>query len=154
MPESLLAIFLGIPSAVIISWVTVQLSLKQFRTEKWWELKVNAYSRVIEALHYSKAFSDAHLDAREAGREVDKERDHELRCRSKEAHAEIRKAMDLAGFLLSKEAQERLQRLNKELHDASNEISWDEYLAGDQAATSSCLSDLIKIAIRDLRGKG
>ena len=65
---------IGIPAAILIaavsSWITVQLALRRFRRERWWERKTDAYTKVIEALHNSKEFSDRHLEAAQAGREI------------------------------------------------------------------------------------
>ena len=53
--------------AAVSSWITVQLSLRRFRTEKWWERRVAAYERLIEVLHHSKAFFERHLKASSRG---------------------------------------------------------------------------------------
>ncbi len=48
-----LNILTGIVIAVISSLIATHLALKRFRTEKWWERKVDAYLKIIEALHNS-----------------------------------------------------------------------------------------------------
>ena len=53
----------GVVIAAISSWITVQLSLRRFRTERWWERKAEAYERIIGALHDSKVFASRHADA-------------------------------------------------------------------------------------------
>jgi len=40
----------GLIIAVATSWVTVRLSLRRFRTERWWERKADAYSDLLEKL--------------------------------------------------------------------------------------------------------
>ncbi len=143
-------ILTGILIAASSSWITVRLSLRRFRTERWWEKKVEAYERVIDALHQSKAFSDAHLRAFETGRELPEERDKELRSQSKQAVMEIERAVDVGSFLLGHDALDRLKRFRKEVRSASNEVSWFEYLEADWEATNSCLEDLIIIAKKDI----
>ncbi|HZY10789.1 MAG TPA: hypothetical protein VFF29_06500 [Bacteroidota bacterium] len=150
MYETLFTILKTVFIATVSSWITVKLSLRKFQTERWWERKVEAYERIIEALHHTKAFSDAHLDANHEGREVSKERDDELRRRSREAHFEIAKAADMAAFFLSEEAKNRLDRFLVEEREASNTTDWQIYLESDWAATNSCLEDFIKIAKKDL----
>jgi len=49
MAEVALSIFTAIVIAAISSWITVQLSLRKFRAERWWERKAEAYSKIIEA---------------------------------------------------------------------------------------------------------
>jgi hypothetical protein len=61
--DVVLALSTGILIAAVSAWITVQLSLRRFRTERWWERKVEAYERIIGALHDAKAFADTHLHA-------------------------------------------------------------------------------------------
>ena len=68
------AIIGGIIVGAVSAWITVQLSLRKFRTEKWWELKVEAYSKIIGALHNSKAFADEHLNAHNRGYKISEEK--------------------------------------------------------------------------------
>jgi len=153
MFDTALAIFTGIVIAAVSSWITVQLSLKRFRSERWWERKVLAYEKIIGALHDSKAFADKHLEAEYNGRKISEEKDKELRARSKVAHEEIEKAIDIGSFLLSDEALSKLKQYQKDMEKASDTQMWFEYLEGDLAATSNCLKDLIQIAKKDLRAK-
>ena len=153
MFDTALAIFTGIVIAAVSSWITVQLSLKRFRSERWWERKAQAYEKIIGALHDSKAFADKHLKAEYGGRKIAEEMDKELRARSKVAHEEIEKAIDIGSFLLSDEALSRLKQYQKDMEKASGTQMWFEYLEEDLAATSNCLKDLIQIAKKDLRAK-
>jgi hypothetical protein len=75
--ETIGTIICGIVIAAASSWFTVQLSLRRFWQEKWWERRVTAYERVLEALHHSKAFSEVHLNAKDESKEVPGERDKE-----------------------------------------------------------------------------
>ena len=68
-----------------------------------------------------------------------------------EAGREIRKAVDLGGFLLGKEARARLREHISDRRRATDSDGWDDYLLRDLDATDSCLRDLIGIARRDLR---
>lgn len=151
MSNAAVSTLVGIVIAAVSAWITVQLSLKRFRSERWWDRKVEAYERIIEALHHSKAFSDAHLNAKYEGRKLPEEYDKDLRVRSSQAHVEIEKATDIGAFLLSDEAHERLKKYREEAKEASKTPHWEEYLEGDLMATESCLADLIKIAKKDLR---
>ena len=61
--EIVLTIISGVAIAGLSSWITVQLSQRQFRTEKWWEMKATAYSNLLGTIHDAKAFSEEHLEA-------------------------------------------------------------------------------------------
>lgn len=151
--QTILTILTGIIIATVSSWITVQLSLRRFRSERWWERQATAYERVIAALHDSKAFSENHMDAEYECRELSNEIKEELRARSKSAHEEILKAIDIGAFLLSDEALKRLKMYQKEIKDASTEQSWIEFLEADWSATDKCIKDIINIAKHDLKVK-
>lgn len=151
MPDAAINILVGVVIAAVSSWTTVRLSLRRFRTEKMWEKKVEAYERVSDALHHSKAFSDAHMTARMEGRELSEDYEESLRARANAAHTEIEKAVDIGSFIFSEEASQRLKKYGEEVKELSQSQYWEEYLEGDLAATESCLTDLLKIAKHDIR---
>ncbi len=151
MPDALITALTGILIAVVSSWVTVQLSLRKFRTEKWWERRADAYASVIEALHNSKEFSVQHLRAEERGREISEDRDAELRVQATAASEEIRRVANIGSFFLSDQAMVRMARFQKEEDEASDAMDWIEYLEGDWKAVSTCLDDMIAIAKADLK---
>ncbi|MDB4895674.1 MAG: hypothetical protein JWN15_1936 [Firmicutes bacterium] len=121
---AVIQVLVGIVIAVASSWVTVRMSLKRFRSEKWWERKATAYERVIEALYQAKAFFDAHLDAAMDGRELTEEFKAELQQRSKDAHVEINKATAIGAFMLSDQAQARLNKYQQEVAEAEKKEFW------------------------------
>lgn len=151
MTDVIISILTGIVIAAVSSWITVQLSLRRFRTERWWDRKADAYARLIEALHNSKAFAESHLEAEYRGREIPEEKVQELLQQSHQAHKEIQKAIDTGSFILSAEALARLRLYSKESADASKAVSWYEHLEADWSATDNCLKNIIEIAKKDLK---
>ena len=150
MLDIVMNLLVGVTIAVVSAWVTVQLSIRRFRTEKWWEKKAEAYERVIDALHHAKVFSDAHICADMRGRELSEGREKVLRAKSREAQLEVERVADVGSFLLGDEAQKRLRQYLKERRGAADTTSWFDYLLADLAATNACLDDLIRIAKKDL----
>src|SRR6266540_2058674 len=61
LPELLQSLIPGIIIAVATAIVTVKLSLRQFRSERWWERKAEVYSRILEALYHLERYSEAML---------------------------------------------------------------------------------------------
>lgn len=150
-------ILLKVISAVVIaglsSWITVFLSLRKFRTEKWWEKKAEAYSNLLGAIHDSKAFAEENLNAEFRSRELTELEDKELRAASKKSEAEIYRAMDVGAFYLSEQAIECLKKYKKESSEAGKDNSWVQYLIEDLDAANSCLKSMIEIARNDLKVK-
>ena len=151
MLEAFLKVLTGIAIAAGSSWITVQLSRHKFRSEKWWEKKVTVYERVIEAFHNSKRFSSEHMDASDRGREVEKERDKELRKAAQLARDEILRASDVGAFILSKEALGILAKYETESETLSKCESWHEYLDADWRITSKYMKEFIAEAHKDLK---
>jgi len=60
MEDIALNLFTAILIGALSALITADLAFRRFRTEKWWERKVEAYTKVIESLHYLKAWTDAH----------------------------------------------------------------------------------------------
>lgn len=151
MLQIIITILSAIFIATISSWITIQLSLKRFRSERWWEKKAEAYSKIIEAMHDFKAFSEKHLEAMIGGHEISDERDVELRHRAKTARREIDKIIDTGQFLLSEKSNIRLKKFISEIHSFENKSDWFEYLQYDLSISNKCLMDLIQLAKEDLK---
>lgn len=148
-------IFLTILTAILIagatSWITVQLSLRQFRAQKWWERKADAYVHILDALHKSKKFSDEHLEAEYKAREVHEERDIELRKLAKESREEILRAVDVGAFLLCDEAMETLNEYERQVDKLHEYKAWYEYIDAANTINHRTLKKLIPIARKDLQ---
>jgi hypothetical protein len=140
--------------AVVSAWVTVQLSLRRFRTERWWERKVEAYERVIAVLYDAKASANDRLEAVTHCRELSDETQQELSAQTRAAHKQIARAIELGAFLLSDEAQARLTRYLKEdseAYDITAGEDWIEVLHKEWWAIHDALRDFIPLAKKDLQ---
>ncbi len=153
MPESVWQLLVGIIIASVSAWITVQLSLRKFRTERWWELKVESYKKVIEALHHSKTYIDQFMDATIEGRELPESRKEELFIQARKGLDEIIKAIDVGAFSLSERALSRLREYQREIREVKKTQDFFEYLEGEQKTTKECLDDLIEIAKKDLKAR-
>jgi len=141
----------GIAIAAVSSWITVQLSKHKFRAERWWEKKVEAYERVIEAFHNSKKFDTEHMTAEERGREVDEARDAELRSLAKAARDEILKASDVGSFVLSEKALKILAKYEAESDNMPRQDAWYEHLDHSWSIVNRYMKEFIEEAHRDLK---
>ena len=63
MPEWVGNIAAGLFVAVVTSVVTVRLSIKRFRSERWWERKVEAYTDLLSSLSDSKRYANLQAPA-------------------------------------------------------------------------------------------
>jgi hypothetical protein len=146
----LLSIIIGFFIAVVSSWVTVNLSLRRYHSERWWDTKKETYSAIIAALHYYKSFLDENILVEMHGRKLSEETEKELQARAQKAKAEIAKTADVGAFLLSDEALLCIRQYQQEEVKLYVKGSWVDYLCEVQIATKACLDDIIRIAKRDL----
>jgi len=147
-------ILIGVITAAISSLITVRLSLARFRTEKWWERKIEAYSKIVEAFHHSKSFYDKHLSAEMQGKELPEETDMEVKALSREAQREIDKYTDIGSFIFADDFYRKLKEYQKESDKVlSNNRGWTEYLIKHQELTERYMDALIVLARKDLRSK-
>ena len=135
--------------ALLSAWVTVQLALRRFRTEKWWERQADAYDRVINALHEMKGFWQRQLDAAARDRDLSEDEEELLSQQYSKAKHEIDRAVDLGSYVLGNEARGRLERYQQEMKLARHD-HWVESLIAGADTSSDCLSDLIVIARREM----
>ncbi len=146
-------ITVGAIIAVIASYITVRLSLRRFYSEKWWEKKAEAYSAILEALHYMKRSFDEDLEADMLKREIPEDRKEQLRQKYREADDELKKRIDIGQFVLSDEAVAELSTFQKEYNKAAGAESWFEYCDASLAATNIALGRMRTIAKTDLKGR-
>jgi hypothetical protein len=144
-------ILIGIVIAAVSSWITVQLSMKQFRLEWLWKIKADTYSSIIEALHHSKKFDIAHISSLEQNQNLSKEVEEKLRLLASEGQNVIEKTFDMGSFILSPDAIVCLEQYLKEIEDAEETNNFYNYLDNDLAAIKNCLRDIIPIAKKDLK---
>lgn len=148
--QHLLTLLAGVPVAVLTSWLTVKFSLGRFRSEKWFERRLDAYTKVIEALHFMKHCTEAELRAEEQAYEIEEETKAELLGSYAKGRSDLRRLTDMGALVFSPAAVVLLDTLNRELLAATDAHTYWEHLDAEGAAISTCLSELRPIAKRDL----
>lgn len=153
--EYVLPAIVAVVVGPLSAWITVKLSLRRFRAEKWWEMRVEAYRRVIEALHDATKYPEAHFDAAVEGYKISDKGKEELRFIARKASIEILRATETGALLLSSRALCRLRKYQEERMEVGHSgvdiaSQYDLHLG----AINTCLNDLIDIARRDLKIDG
>ncbi|NVF14989.1 hypothetical protein [Vreelandella maris] len=152
MIEALASFASTVLVGLLSAWVGVLFSLKRYRSEKWWEKKVEAYERIINALHATKNFNDKHFDAGVEGEKISDVDDQKLMSEAEKGHNEILRTIDIGSFLLPESSVNRLKQFAADVNKINSEAeSWDEYLDRDWKVTKECLEDLKILAKRDLK---
>ncbi len=140
----------GVAIAILTAFVTVRLSLRQFRSERWWERKAEAYGNIFEALHHIAHYYSEMQGEMMGYREMPEERRKELGERARKADAELDRAIDVSSFVLSVVAVGELQKLQRDLEKARHTTNWSEHVNDSLVAVLSCLERLRVIGRNDL----
>lgn len=148
--------------ALSVAAVTVWLSLRRFRTERWWDRKAEAYSRIINALHalaeHAGSRAEAELgDPRAEAELVDRYAEEEVK-RQKEAGdsawVELQRVTEIGAFVISSEAANALHRLRHRSRVDLDEGDWYSLYSEDHAAYKKALAEMRSLAQKDLRVAG
>lgn len=144
-------------SAVAISffsaWIAVWISRNKFRSERWWEKKVVAYERVIDAFHKTKRFDYEHLRAEELALDFDDAKVAQLKALYSEARDEILRSADIGSFTLSPKALEILSCYKDESENMPRQNSWYEHLETSYEVADRHMKEFVAEAKVDLKRK-
>jgi hypothetical protein len=148
--QTVITILGGILISVVTSYITVQLSLRQFYSQKWWERKADAYSALIEALYHVKNYMQKDLEQEAGFLELTTEEKIVLSGKLRQANEELWKAESIGVFVISKGAAQSLTKLR-----VQHNIEEEKWMTGADAndylsAVNKCLEEIINYAKRDL----
>jgi hypothetical protein len=132
------------------AFLAAYLATKNFRSEKWWEKKVDAYTGLIEALHTMKLPASEHLDAEYESRVISEEDSNRMWEEYKEAHRHVWQVADSSTFLVSEEVVKAVQDMERDLTSAKNTQSWIDHLEEEYDAIDKCLLRIKEIGKIDL----
>ncbi len=150
MGDFLGSLAVAVVAAVVTAVVTVYLALRRFRTERWWERRIDAYTRIIDALHDDRICSEKHMHECERGRTMDDAERENVKARSEAAYAVIQRAIDTGSFLLSNDANALLATMQEETDKARKAEDFYEYIETQHEISKEYLKVLSQIARRDL----
>lgn len=162
--ELLNTIAAGLLVSVVTSVLTVRLALGRYYSERWWERRLDAYTRVHDALSVqlkqTKAESDAMDDyyselyrtGEAHAKPVPDEVTEELRKNWRESERELEDAIIRGAFLLSEDAVGLLRRYQQERRkiDISMRDLQQESIEALLAAAQDAVDEFGKLAKRDL----
>ena len=133
--------------AVITSYLTVKLSIRQFCSQKWWEKKSEAYSHIIEQLSRLKYFFREWSGTIEESKKLGLEFQKKLHEEYMEAEKEIIKAAASGSYIISEEGTNALEKLLTEL--AQKDQLKD--VLDNHDSVKNCITEIRKFARKDLK---
>ena len=104
-----ITLVISLVGSAFTAFLTVRFALWRFKKEHWWERKVDAYSRIIEALHHVMAFTSMVFEESEV--EISPERKAEIESSYQKARIDLRMATDVGDFIISNDVAKILAEL-------------------------------------------
>jgi hypothetical protein len=125
------------------------ISTRKHRNEKWWELRVDAYKTVIEALSDLNYYYEKNYKALINNREMNDEYKEKLDKFWDNGYHKVRHLADGGVFLFSDEVNNSL----KEFVDLKDENHEDYFMHLDSyfSVTERCLKTVVSLAKKDLK---
>jgi hypothetical protein len=139
--------------AVVTSLITVQLSLRRFYAERWWDRKADAYTSIFETLYRLKNYSDEKFDEDFGLKELSDEQKNALQKQWRDADFEISKAVEIGSFNICREAVDCLKEFQSKPRLSLEDNPIHELAGQESKYLRDCIIALRKIALKDLKLK-
>ncbi len=148
MSDILKGIFIALIPALLVSIVTaiitVKLSVRQFRSQRWWERKADTYSRIIEYLSSLQYCYGEWIKEEMTGYKEGKIRMQKISETYNIALEGFIKECNASAYIISEKAHMELEKLRKEVEWEERTIDWFEDI--------ETRYDMVKSTIGELRG--
>jgi len=138
----------GLFTAIVTAVLTVRLSIKQFRSQRWWERQLQAYTDILDALTVLDNALALHLRAAVTGSEMPEERLKVLAEETLHSGNLLRRAAAAGDFLISDAAHKALEMVNTEDH---TDQGWYSFLEVERERVRHCIAVIRAEARRELR---
>jgi hypothetical protein len=146
----LVTIIASLIIAIFTAIITVRLSLRRFRAERWWERKADTYSRIVEALHNALEYCEAKSDESLTHIEITPERKAQLNQDYAKATFELRKATGVGAYIISPAVSDALVRLFSQPSLDWEKTAIFEFYDHEREGYKTALNEIRELAKKDL----
>jgi hypothetical protein len=124
---------------------------QEFISQRWWERKADAYTRIIEALWQMLDYYKQNYEEITNCSKISDERKKEILKQWEQGECEINKVTDIGTFLVSEETITALKKIWEKPQPEPDPNDWFRHLENDYIATKACIETVIKNAKKDLQ---
>jgi len=150
---TLVAAVLAFIASVIAASVTLyNARFRRFARERWWDRRVDAYTKIIDALSSLVYYYEEHYEAESERRGLSAEYKQELQEHWRKGYAEVKRATAVGSFLISPEAAAALEKMWRDKGKDVHPDDWFAVMESDYKAASDALTAFVTAAKRDLKG--
>ena len=154
MSELTQGILIGLVPAILVSfftaWITVKFSMRQFYSQRWWEKKAEAYSRIIEELSCLQYCLGEWFDSSVEHKKFSDEKKEELSRGYRKAEEAIRRSVAMGSYIISESSIKALENLIRELETTNNQGDWVGDMDAHFGAVKKCIERIREYAKKDL----
>ena len=147
----LIALIPALAVAIITSYVTVRLSIRQFYSQRWWDKKAEAYSQIMEHLSYLHYYFEAWYDEIEADITISQERKQELSKGYRQSRESITKAAAIGSYIVSDTTITALRSLLHKFTKSDLEGDLAAVVKNNYEAIIECMPIVREEAKKDLQ---
>ena len=137
----------------LVAYFTIKRSMKHFYSQRWWERKADAYSKIIETLTDLELCYREEIDQltyEERFTDNDKER---LRESFRKAQQSITKDAIIGAYIISDDTAKTLSILLSGLKEEDSKGDWTKDLIKHYELVSKSIEEIKKHSKKDLRVK-
>ena len=115
----------------------------RFSRQRWWERKVDAYTKIIDALANLVYYYEEHMNAELEGRKAGGQRSKEFERFWRDGNIKLKTTTATEAFLISKQAEAALYGMRKEKGKGVQYGDWCSEIESYYNATSACLKSIV-----------
>lgn len=146
--NELISLVPSIVIAIITAVLTVKLSLKQFYSQKWWEKKIEVYTKIIESLAIMQHYMGLWFDELIGLNSINEETNQKFAIDYHKHRHYIIEVSNQGAFIISNEVAIELEKLIKELNQDEQDLIADY---GDKySALKKSIEKIRNMAKKDL----
>lgn len=134
--------------AIISAWFAVQISLRKFSTQKWWERREQTYSKIVGILSSLLVYIGSWEEDVLKIRELNKQERRELFSKLRQEKEKVELLAREGAFRISKKSNEALHSLVKSLGQYGEHPM--KGIEIQREAISGCLNVIIQESEKDL----
>lgn len=124
------------------------IAYRSHRQKKWWEIRVDSYTKLIESLSDVTHYFSSHYDAHTSQRDLSEKYTSKLSDAWDQGFPRVRRAADTGAFIYSPSVNKALSEflaVNDE-----DQVDYFCYLESNMDAAKKCLAKVVDCSKRDL----
>lgn len=150
---NLTTLITAIVTSIFTSFISVNLALRKYKSEKWWDFKASCYLSIIEALNNMVIYCDLWLDLEVDGKNGCEDTLRKYKNEFNSAGLLLKGQASAGKLLLSKDIYEALSSLANSVSQAGYIECKTQEIGSIRCEVDDCLNKVIPYIKSDLKVK-